>query len=156
MGREKRFFLKWGTMSLLMLLAMGCETINTAPNHSANKEQQIKSTDKIRQHQLKKNLPNQDTEQLKQSCHDLSQNFCLLSNTCILDKHPEKGYFCRDIINDCEVGFVQIGLGSEKLCLSKKHCYYSSESCFCPKEKVCVCGGGMPAMCIDKLSAVTR
>lgn len=90
-----------------------------------------------------------------ESCATLSQQQCLDSKTCIVDKAEKRGYVCRAAQGVCEQGFVQAHAKSQQVCLNNgkannRQCFFRQASCFCPKGMTCICGGGLPAMCTDK------
>lgn len=82
------------------------------------------------------------------SCASLSELDCLKSPDCILQKNQkDSGYLCRAADNRCELGFKQ-SLHQKSDCEAKEGCKFLPANCYCEPNKLCVCGGGAPAMCI--------
>jgi hypothetical protein len=81
-------------------------------------------------------------------CTGMAVKSCIASDRCILSQRDNRAYFCRDVENVCEQGFVQQGNSSKKQCNNKASCVFTPEVCFCPPGVTCICGGGKPAACL--------
>ena len=82
-------------------------------------------------------------------CSKLSEANCLISKECILKQQDHNNYYCDQVENDCERGFIQIGKKSINSCESKPGCHYLPPNCYCPPNQLCVCAGGKPSMCVN-------
>ena len=140
---------------MAMLFMFGCQPIDSSDNRNTIAKEALKEAKTT---EVEKQVPAnpQTSSDLSQNdlqaqdevqCAQLSQQDCLNSPVCILDKAAQKGYFCRVAQDECEVGFIQAGVNGQKQCLNKGKCHYRGASCFCPEGKTCICGGGKPAMC---------
>lgn len=90
------------------------------------------------------------------SCSGLSELDCLKSPICILHQNEkDSSYQCRGADNRCESGFIQ-SLHQKSDCETKAGCNYVPANCYCEPNKLCVCGGGTPAMCIPDQEDASR
>jgi hypothetical protein len=92
------------------------------------------------------------------SCSTITELECLHSAECTLVPTEQRGkYTCRASVGHCEIGFAQEGEGDIKQqCEARPGCEFQPGSCFCPPDKVCVCGGGPPAQCVESGKAAQR
>jgi len=124
-----------------MLLSTSCTEAPENKNQSTNTHQPEKIAT-TQEKPIKKKSSNIN------SCAAMSEKSCLLSKECILEQHKEKGYYCRESQNFCEVGFIQKSNSAKSTCTNNKGCKFKNASCFCPSGVTCVCGGGAPSACI--------
>lgn len=85
-------------------------------------------------------------------CSETPELDCLHSASCTLVPTQERGkYACRDAVGPCETGFAQAGEGDiRKDCEARAGCEFQPGNCYCPPGLNCFCGGGTPAMCVER------
>jgi len=89
-------------------------------------------------------------------CSGLSELDCLKSPDCMLHQiEKANSYQCRAADNSCETGFIQ-SIHQSLDCEMKSGCKYLPANCYCAPNKLCVCGGGSPAMCVPDQEDASR
>jgi len=94
-----------------------------------------------------------ETEQ----CEQLPDIQCISSSACTLEltRNGENDYECRATKNYCEEDFIQ-RTDSATECESKNECIFQPQSCYCPPDLICRCGGGQPPMCVLKIDDIVE
>lgn len=81
-------------------------------------------------------------------CELLPEAQCIESPRCTLEivRRADVWYVCRDNVDPCEKGFLQLDATAES-CQAQPGCGFEQPNCYCAPGVACACAGGRPPRC---------